>query len=129
MLTHVMAASVPGDMYIMDSGAEEHVSREVDAFTDLRAGASVPLQTADGTEMKAHVSGTVRGLQRAVGVRDLSLPGLISNARVLDDMRTDGVHNAIMYTWTEVLIVQSRNLSFRQQIRRLGLRIVSSGPQ
>ena len=71
MLTHVMAASVPGDMYITDSGAEEHVSREIDTFTDLRAGASIPLQTADSTEMKAHVSGTVR---------------------------TDGVHNAIMYT-------------------------------
>ena len=100
MLTHVMAASVPGDMYIMDSGAEEHVFREIDIFTDLRTGASVPLQTADGTEMKAHVSGTVRGLRRAVGVRGLSLPGLISNARVLDDMGTEGVHNAIVYTQT-----------------------------
>jgi hypothetical protein len=105
MLTHVMAATVPGNMYIMDSGAEEHVSREIDIFTDLRTGASVPLQTADGTEMKAHVSGTMRGLQRAVGVRDLSLLGLIWNARVLDDMDTEGVHSAIIYTRSEVLIV------------------------
>ena len=113
MLTHVMAASVPGNTYIMDSGAEEHVSREVDIFTYVITGASVPLQTADGTAMKAHVSGTVCGLQRAVGVRDLSLPGLISNARLLDDMDTEGIHSAIIYTRTEVLIVQSRNLSIR----------------
>ena len=129
MLTHVMAASVPGNMYIMDSGAEEHVSREVDIFTDVNTGASVPLQIADGTEMKAHVLGTVRELQRAVGVRDLSLPGLILNARVLDDMDTEGVHSAIIYTRAEVLIMQSRNLSIRRQIARLGLHTVSSGPR
>ena len=63
MLMHVMAASVPGIMYITDSGAEEHASREVDIFTDVNTGASAPLQTADGTQMKAHVSGKVRGLQ------------------------------------------------------------------
>ena len=50
MLTHVIAASVPGDMYVMDSGAEEHVSREVDIFTNVNTGASVPLQTAAGPD-------------------------------------------------------------------------------
>ena len=98
MLMHAMVVSMPGNMYTMDSGAEEHVSQEVDIFTDMNTGTSVPLQTADGTQMKAHVSGTVRGLQRAVGVRDLLLPGLISNARVRDDMDTEGMHSAIIYT-------------------------------
>ena len=35
MLTHVMAASVPGNMCVMDSGAEEHDSREINIFTDM----------------------------------------------------------------------------------------------
>ena len=74
MLTHTMAASVPGNMYVMDSGAEEHVSREVDIFTNVNTGACVLLQTVDGTQMKAHGSGTVRGLQQAVGVHNLTLP-------------------------------------------------------
>ena len=69
MRAHVMAASVPGNRYVMDSGAEEHVSREVRLFTDIHPG-SIPLQTADGMHMPTRVSGTVRGIQHAIGVEN-----------------------------------------------------------
>ena len=62
MLTHITAADTHSNMYIMDSSAKEHVSHEIEIFTDVCMGASVPLQTADGTCMQTHVSGTMRGL-------------------------------------------------------------------
>ena len=129
MLTHVMAASVSGNMYVMDSGAEEHVSREINIFTNIRTVARVPLQTADGTPMPTHVSGTVHGLRRVIGVRNQSLPGLISKARVLGDMATQGMHEAIVYMPKEVMLVQSQSIPIRQQLLKLGLRAVSAGPR
>lgn len=105
MLTHVRAKTIHKNIYIMDSGTEEHMSQDIGISTNMQLGTDVPLQTADGTPMLTHDSGTVHRLWQAVGCQHLSPPGLILNVEVLGDIATCDAHDAIIYTLRKVLLM------------------------
>ena len=86
-------------------------------------------RTAGGTHMLPHVSGTVHELQPAVGVQKLSLPGLISNARVLNNIATCETHDTTMYTRLKALLVLPSILPICQQVSQLGLCVMALGPR